>query len=444
MPSPLLDAAATPPPQRRKLGSRRDRATSLVVVTALFAIVRCSADQLPPRGGLVVVIANDGTLGLDVLKTKVTSGGRVLNQNAYAIPNEKALPNTLSIVSNGSATSTVAVEISAWAKGVPVDIRDAIITQIPTDRVVRLNVSLSASCTPFVKVGADAESAESTCAEGKTCDPAIKDCASAEVNASELPTYQEGDASIPDDAGPVESGLPIESGSEDVGSGDANLGTDAADAGPVESTVTPTTIDFGMTNCGTSAAGQSLTITNPTSVDAVWSTAFGKGAATPYTLSLDSGTVAPNSSVIISVLPKSIPTNSTTSANAFGDQLTVTVSGKATSVDLRETAAGAAFVTPPSVNFGNVMYGMSSTIVVPVTNNGNRDATVTLSIGGSAYAVISAKTFASPGGGTTASGVVTFTPAFVGPQNDVLSVSVAAGDVVCGFLPNITLAGRGI
>jgi hypothetical protein len=167
-----------------KLGLRR---TLAVLLSAVPLYIACGAETDPPRGGVVVTILNDGSLDVDSLKVEVSKDDVVLMKNAFTLP-QTPLPNTVSIVSNGTSTATATITISAWKKGAPVDRRDRIITQIPSDRVAALNVFLSARCTPLVQLAED-RSARSLCKQGETCDPETGTCGSARIDASSLPTY---------------------------------------------------------------------------------------------------------------------------------------------------------------------------------------------------------------------------------------------------------------
>jgi len=188
---------------------------SLLVATAaaasLLALVTCTGKEGPARGGLVLVLADDGSLGPDRVKVAISSRGQTLHQEDYAIPPTQ-LPNTISIVSNGSTTDTAEITISAFRGGVAVDRRDAIVRQIPTDRVVALRVILSARCTPFVT-----PDASSTCGEKKTCDPATARCVTSEVDAANLPAY-DGTANDGQDTGTSDSTV-SDSGADVVDAG---------------------------------------------------------------------------------------------------------------------------------------------------------------------------------------------------------------------------------
>jgi formylglycine-generating enzyme required for sulfatase activity len=142
----------------------------------------------------MLVVANDGSLMVDRLEIHVTSKDTVLLHNNYRVPSEVSLPASVAIVSNGDATAQAEVSVVAWQlqpgqpNDLPLDRRDAIVTQIPTDRVAALNVVLSARCSDKTVLDDDGN-AQSTCGEGQTCDAG--DCRSTDVLASELPDYDE-------------------------------------------------------------------------------------------------------------------------------------------------------------------------------------------------------------------------------------------------------------
>jgi hypothetical protein len=172
------------------------RLLHLLACLASVAMVffACSADQTK-LGGLMLILATDGT-PLDTLKVQINSGNNPapLMADEFRL-DETKLPNTISIVSNGNATSTATIVVSGWKDGVPVDRRDAIVRQIPVDRVVSLRVTLSAKCKSKVKLDEATNSAVSLCAEGKTCDPTAApeaECVAADVDGNALPEYTPG------------------------------------------------------------------------------------------------------------------------------------------------------------------------------------------------------------------------------------------------------------
>ena len=147
----------------------------------------------------MLVISKDGELDIGRVEIDVKSAGKVLLANSYRVPKEAELPTSLAIVSNGDETAQATITVVAWQvtpgqDDVPLDRRDAIVTQIPTDRLVALKVVLSARCSD--KVELVGEEAVSTCSEGTTCEPATGACTgSVMVDASELDDYSEDDLS---------------------------------------------------------------------------------------------------------------------------------------------------------------------------------------------------------------------------------------------------------
>ena len=96
----------------------------------------------PARGGLMLIVSSDGPLPLDRLDIDISSKGKSLLSNEYRLPQEASLPTTVAIVSNGDATAVADISVTGWEAGVPLDRRDAIVTQIPTDHVATLSVVL--------------------------------------------------------------------------------------------------------------------------------------------------------------------------------------------------------------------------------------------------------------------------------------------------------------
>lgn len=83
------------------------------------------------------------------------------------------------------------VTVSGYRAGAAIDRRDAIVQQVPTDRVAALTVVLSARCTS--RVTTEGGAARSLCADAETCDPRSGNCVSAVVDGRSLPTYAPGD-----------------------------------------------------------------------------------------------------------------------------------------------------------------------------------------------------------------------------------------------------------
>jgi hypothetical protein len=191
----------------------------------LPALLLASCGDAPRGGGLLLLVARDGPLALDRLDFSIESGGRVLHQTKYRVPEEASLPTTFGIVSNGNPTASVTITVTGWRHDEPLDRRDAIVTQVPTDRIALLKVVLSGRCSSKVAL-VDGE-AVSVCGEENTCDPDSGDCSSALIDAGTLPTY--------DPAEPLAEGGAAGGGGEAAGgraAGGQATGGQAAGAAP--------------------------------------------------------------------------------------------------------------------------------------------------------------------------------------------------------------------
>ena len=146
----------------------------------------------------MLMLSQDGSLDIDKLQIDISSGATTLSHSSYRVPEEATLPTTFAIVSNGKEQGTATISVVGWRGSTALDRRDAIVTQIPTDRVAALRIVLSGRCSQFVtsRVGADGAVAESGCGMDETCDPALGVCAGASVDATSLPSYAEGDESL--------------------------------------------------------------------------------------------------------------------------------------------------------------------------------------------------------------------------------------------------------
>src|SRR6188768_2609514 len=179
----------------RAAARRLRRATVLGSSLVATGVLGSCSKTGEPRGGLMMVLSQDGTLKIDRLDVLVSFEGKSLLNRSYKLPQEAQLPSTIALVSNGDATTTATITISGWQlrAGEPdyaLDRRDAFVTQIPTDRVAEYKVVLTARCGNWV----DHSSGQPTCQpRGYTCDNTTGDCISPVVVASDLETYHAGD-----------------------------------------------------------------------------------------------------------------------------------------------------------------------------------------------------------------------------------------------------------
>lgn len=262
--------------------------------------------------------------------------------------------------------------------------------------------------------------------------------------------------------------------------------------------VAPTTLDFGSTNCGSpkAAAAQTFTIVNPSPFQVAWTAVLAKGASSAFSLAPAMGSLAPGESVPVTVTPALVPQASSTSINALGDVVEVTLNSSSINVNLKETAQGAVLVfNPASIPFGSTPLGSPLTTNFEVENVGNLsidDLTLTLTgdpsftLAGATAVVIDAGSPPSPasdaaegdaaeGDASTASDAasstdatvdaavvpmeiatetadagasprssVTFAPVSTNSVSASIALGVGATDVLCGPLPApLSLSGSG-
>jgi hypothetical protein len=147
--------------------------------------------------------------------------------------------------------------------------------------------------------------------------------------------------------------------------------------------INPTNLDFGTTNCGATAAESKVTLTN-NGASITYTTAFAKGANSPFVVSPTTGTL-PNGSQDFTITPKLVPKPSSTTPNGFGDTLTITTTVGATStphnVTLTQTARGAILQFSPLSIATVGGAGLSQFAGFAVVNAGNYEGTYKLGDG---------------------------------------------------------------
>ncbi len=237
---------------------------ALFAAAAVLAGTSCTS--VTTLGGLMVVMNTDGSLDPDALEIEVTSpdGTKTYREATYQIPKEAVFPTSVAVASNGDPTASVAITVSVWADGAPLDVRQDLVLQIPTDRVAELDIYFSARCTPLAGLANGV--AVSKCASGLTCDPGTGACVSGQVSSSTLPTFSASDAAAagapsPDVASPDVASPDVASpdGATDVSLSCLPGGAGLSDCGKDEDScctslaVEGGTFDRTYTNDGTGA-----------------------------------------------------------------------------------------------------------------------------------------------------------------------------------------------
>lgn len=264
------------------------------------------------------------------------------------------------------------------------------------------------------------------------------------------------DASTPDGGGGVDASVSdatadsfVAPEAAEEAATEAGFDASGVDGGPPN--VSPTSLDFGLVNCGSTASTQTFTIDNPSASSVTWSATLGNGAGSAFVVSPASGTLSPGQSVQVTVTPNAVPANTSTSSNALGDVVTVALNNSSATVTLSETAQGAILgFVPTTLAFGSVPLSSNPpTSFFAVQNTGNASADVTLTLAGDpAFTLPSGVTTQSilAGGGSTVDSSITYAPTAATTASGTVTMTLAsdAGMVLCAPLPAaLTLSGTG-
>ena len=213
--------------------------------------------------------------------------------------------------------------------------------------------------------------------------------------------------------------------------------------------VTPSSLDFGLVNCGATGTAKTFSIVNPSDNSVTWTASLGLGAASAFVVSPAGGTLTPGQTAQVTVTPNAVPATSSTSANALGDVVTVALNSSSATVTLTETAQGAVLgFVPTSVAFGPVPISSGATTsFFGVQNTGNASADITLTLTGDpSFSLPNAMTTQSltATSGTAADSSIIFTPTMATTVNGSVAVTAAAAAVLCAPLPAaLTVSGTG-
>lgn len=222
----------------------------------------------------------------------------------------------------------------------------------------------------------------------------------------------------------------------------ADAGRDATiDAPNAPAGMLPTSIPLAITDCGATSQ-QTFTVMNSGTADLTYSLALSDAA---FTVTPASGTIVAGATTTFTV-SVTVPT-SATAGTALTATLTATTNlpGSPHSVPVTVTPRGAHItLTPPSVGFGQVEAGTTSTgSQVLVANTGNAPATVTIAApGGEFNRLFGTSGTLNLAGGQSADATFTYAPTNIGA--DSASSALTITGVHCGTAPTtIPLTGTG-
>lgn len=196
--------------------------------------------------------------------------------------------------------------------------------------------------------------------------------------------------------------------------------------------VTPGTVPYGTTACGSTATTRNITITNNYAIPITYTATVMSG---PYTIAAgnQSGTVPANSTLAVPVAANAVPrAPGSLTANVLDGSVRITTNAPGHSpatIALDQAASGAVLALAPApgstVDFGNVVAGAPEAQSYSVTNTGNIAATVTVSTTGSGYSAAVPGTGSIPATGVAQTGTITQTVAARGTQAGTFTLATA-------------------
>ncbi len=216
--------------------------------------------------------------------------------------------------------------------------------------------------------------------------------------------------------------------------------------------ITPASISFGdggYVDCGKQADAMPINIKNTGNAAFDWTAKLSSGS-TFYTLSPTSGTVQPDQTTAIQVIPKAIPQTSAVTQDLYAGTVEITttaVNDPVHVVSLHQTARGIILNSSigTSLDFGGVKISTTATKTFSLTNDGNVPVTASLTINGPPFTVTPSVAL---GPNETKAPTIEFTPTSGASYSDTLVVTAPPatgnGPARCAPLPaNAALKGSG-
>ncbi len=203
----------------------------------------------------------------------------------------------------------------------------------------------------------------------------------------------------------------------------------------------PASLAFGSVAVGTTAAGQTVTVTNTGGAQATGVAVASGSAKFPLSGNTCGATLNAGASCVFTVayMPSSVGSDSASVTVAYtgGATITIAVSGTGTAAATANLSA-----SPPLVAFGNVIAGQTSAgTTVTVTNTGGAAASgVSFANANAARFPVSANNCGvSLGAGATCTFSVAYAPAAVGSDSGSVTISYGGGGALV-----VSFTGSGI
>lgn len=214
---------------------------------------------------------------------------------------------------------------------------------------------------------------------------------------------------------------------------------------PTDVDVVVSSLDFGLTDCGTSPIPRALVVTNNSPDAFNFTTSLSGGADSMYVVVPSAGAVLPRSQVTLMVIGRPIPATSEVTDNLYGETLTVTTDKPGDTpheVAISQTARGAILTADAEVIFASdqPLGADPDEQAFTISNSGNAAVTVTVESSAPAFQF-------APGGaqtidaGADLAGTIEFSARVT--STEAANLTVTATGPLCGPLPTAVASGRG-
>lgn len=152
---------------------------SLVAVSC----IACSDEA--PRGGLVLMVVQDGSLMPDRLQLSFAAPGQPVTEARWAVPAEAELPVTITFEAKPGSPAELTIDGSLWSDELRLDRREFTVSNVPKERYAALALQFGARCSP-------SNPSAPECSGEQTCNPETGTCVARDLDAADLPDYEPG------------------------------------------------------------------------------------------------------------------------------------------------------------------------------------------------------------------------------------------------------------
>jgi hypothetical protein len=205
-------------------------------------------------------------------------------------------------------------------------------------------------------------------------------------------------------------------------------------------------LDFGLTDCGTTAVPHTLVVSNDSDKAFSYTAELAMGEDSYYTVTPAQGTVLAHSQLYVTVTSRPIPATSPVTPDLYADTLTVTTDkdgDEPHQVAITQTARGFVLEFDSSVvDFGApLQLGSSAEAPLMITNTGNAPAEIALVRSGPEFNADLGDGPIAPG--ATVASMLTFMPGFNAENSGTLTFVAGGSAPQCGAPATVSLSGKG-